>query len=337
MAQRLGGAKRLNTIQEGPPDEPILDRGYPSRRIANDLEPHVAYLAELVDYGVQFMKRALASSARDVPAVVILPVLLRQALAFADAVYIHLRAGAVYSSVPDLRSLFEATLSMEWILVGPPSRRVPTDEWVSNWTRQFYVAELRAERVWTRRCVPGTHDHAVFRKAAPKLAADLVSKPAVVQGARDRLKEIQRHIRSRPLLRAANQRLGPLAKKLGREPEWYRPAGPSSLRQMAQRLERDAEYEVLYKQWSEVSHGSRSSTHISITGSTLVIDPIRSPAELPTILLLTSRVLERALLLAMDRFRPDEVATFADKRTGEWAQMRRVPEVSLNFELTGKV
>ena len=131
-------------------EEPILDRTGVAHSIRRDLNEPVSYLETLTDYGVQLLKRSLASSSRETPDVVLLPVLFRQVLAFADSVHLHLAAGAVHSAVPSVRALFEATLSMEWIVTQGKER----------WGRQFYVSELRQRRNWAAMLVPDTPENA---------------------------------------------------------------------------------------------------------------------------------------------------------------------------------
>ena len=130
---------------QDPPGEVLLDRTYVPEQIRKDLSEPISFLEELADYGVQLLKRSFFAGERKTSDIVILPVLLRQVLAFLDAVHLHLLNGAVYTATPDLRAMFEATLSIEWILKGPPHRKESQAEWKERWARQYYVAELRQE------------------------------------------------------------------------------------------------------------------------------------------------------------------------------------------------
>jgi len=320
-----------------PPDEPLLDRDQVPREIAENLAEPVSYLAVLADEGVGLLKRSFLASKREVRDVVLLPVLFRQVLAFLDAVHLHLVNGSVYAAAPDLRAMFEATLALEWILVGPAERRESREAWRDRWARQYYVSELRQERDLVRSFIHGTPDHAKFKRVAPDLAKKLTSDPATVDAARKRVAELGRHIARRPLLRAINSRFGPLKKKLGYEPAWYRVNGPSSVSQLAQRLQKSDEYSILYKQWSEVAHGVRTKQHVRISGNALTIEPIRGFEGLDQVLSLGGSIAERAITFIIDEYRPGELERFAKKRQEDWKAKRTIPEITVNTTLIGDI
>ena len=321
-----------------PPDEPILDRVQVPKRIAEALSEPLSYLEILADEGVRLLKRSFFSSKREVPDVVLLPVLFRQVLAFLDAVHLHLPNGAVYSAAPDVRSMFEAWLALEWIIQGPPARVEPIAEWRGRWARQYYVSELRKERDWTRSFVPRTPDHAKLKKAAPQLAAKLAGDPEKVDAARKRLREIGKHLSNIRSFREINSRFGTLKKKLrGKEPSWYRVGGPSTIGDLAQRLGKSREYQILYKHWSEVAHGARTAPHVRITGKELVVEAIRSFDGLDQILKLACSIAEGAIYMILSEYRPGEIEQFVKKREGEWKAKRTIPEIVINTHFLGHV
>ena len=204
-----------------PPGEVLLDRKYLPKEIKKDLSEPISYLEELVDYGVRLLKRSFFAGEREISDVVLLPVLLRQVLAFLDAVHLHLLNGAVYTAIPDLRAMFEATLSIEWILKGPQERKESQADWKQRWARQYYVAELRQERSWIRAFIPRTPDHARLKKVAGPLVSRILSDPKELVAAKARVKDIGRHIAQHRELKRINSLFGPLVKKPWQEPAWY--------------------------------------------------------------------------------------------------------------------
>ncbi len=321
-----------------PPDEPILDRVQVPRQIAEALSEPVSYLQVLADEGVRLLKRSFFSSKREVVDVVVLPVLFRQILAFLDAVHVHLLNGSIYAAAPDVRAMFEATLALEWITKGPVDRTEAREKWRVRWARQYYVSELRQERDWARALVPRTPDHAKLKKSAPDLAARLVGDASKVAAARQRLKDIGRHLSKNSALREINARFGPFKRRnKGQEPAWYRVGGPSSIADLAQRVGRSSEYQILYKQWSEVAHAGRSAPHVRITGRELVIEPIRSFEGLEQVLSLASSIAESAIYLVLSEYRPGEIDQFVKKREGEWKVKRSIPEIVINTQFVGHV
>jgi len=234
--------------------------------------------------------------------------------------------------------MFEAALSIEWIVKGPAESRESRRRWRDRWARQYYVSELRQERDWARSLIPGTPDHAQLKKVAPDLARKLTSDAEKVDAARKRVADIGRHIARSPHLRVINSRFGPLKRKLqNREPAWYRVGGPSSISQLAQRLGRSDEYRILYKQWSEVAHGARTKSHVKILDGTLTIEPIRSFEAWDQVLRLATAIAERAMLLVIGEYRPGELERFAKKRQEDWKSKRVIPEISMNTIVLGDV
>ena len=321
-----------------PPRENLLDRERVPERIQNDLGEPVSYLAELSDFGVALLKRSFHGSKRETLDIVLLPVLFRQVLAFLDGVHLHLLNGAVYTAVPDLRAMFEATLSLEWILKGPADKKETRDDWKQRWAGQYYVSELRQERNWNRAFIPRTPDHARLKKVAPDLVSHMLNDPQRLVAAKGRVKGIGQHISRYPDLKQINSLFGPLAKKLGREPAWYRPGGPSSVGDLARRLHRGDAYQVLYRQWSEVSHGSRTKPHIQIhSGGKLLIQPIRSIDGLDQVLSLGGTIAERAIHLILREYRPGEIQQFARKRQTDWKGKLQIPEIKVELKMIDTV
>lgn len=95
-----------------PGDEILLDRRRVSEEIDENLGQHVSYLETLADWGVQFLKRILQSSSSDISDLVLIA-LYRQVLSLLDSIHVLLSKGAVDGSIPNLRSLFETTLTIE--------------------------------------------------------------------------------------------------------------------------------------------------------------------------------------------------------------------------------
>lgn len=123
----------------------LLDRNL-SDAIDKRLGQYLEVVKEIVDYGVDLIQRMLITSDRDVPSIVLIPVLGRQVVAMLDSLHMLLVNGQVYASALPLRSLMEARLAVEWIITNGKT----------EWARRFYVAELRRRRHFTADSLRGS-------------------------------------------------------------------------------------------------------------------------------------------------------------------------------------
>lgn len=301
--------------------EILLDRKAVPKKIDQDLGTHVDYLKTLTDWGIQYLKRSIARHGASPPHAVLFPTLYRQVLSFLDSVHIQLRQGAVHAATPALRSLWEATLSIEWIIENGKER----------WGRQFYVSELRQRRSWAAMGVPGTPEYEQTKDLGGGAFADMLDDEEEQAWAEEQVENIDEHLTANPRLNELNKKFEELKeKKRGREPEWYEPNGPSSRADMAARLGRDDEYNILYRHWSDVAHGSRSRHHWRIdSGSRIVVEPIRTVAGLDHVFSLTKTFGERATRMLTQEFTPAEWKRLSDKLTDAWADEREMPDIEI--------
>lgn len=80
--------------------------------------------------------RCFTSSKRDFKDAVVLAILLRQAVAMLDGIQILLSSGAPHAANLQLRALFEASVYIDWILLGDSERKA----------QYYYVHNLRRKR-----------------------------------------------------------------------------------------------------------------------------------------------------------------------------------------------
>ncbi len=303
----------------------LLDRVGPRKEIEDNLADPVSYLAVLADYGIQLLQRSFVASGREVWDVILLPTLFRQALVCLDSIHIQLSVAAVRASIPSLRALFEATLAIEWILEKGKER----------WGRQFYVAELRQERVLNMAIQPGSQEHQELLRQAPPGFADDIREPERISAAKNRTRELDETIEENPEFREINVQFDAYKKEknLRHEPIWYSPGGgPRSLRGLAEELGRLTSYDVLYSQWSQVQHASRTRGNIQIPErGKLMIEPIRSLDGLDDNLFHARQIAERVSCLIVDEYRPDD--PFRSKMQNEWKHLREVPEIVVETKM----
>src|SRR5690606_16866018 len=107
--------------------------------------------------------RALDSSAKDLSAIVVCGVLLRQVVAMLDAVYELVAAGMVHPAFLPARAAFEASLYLDWMLFSDTHRKATA----------YLVSNYRDERLWVARVTKGTDEEAVFSSLAQSIGLDI--------------------------------------------------------------------------------------------------------------------------------------------------------------------
>ena len=93
-------------------------------------------LNELVNYGTNLLVRAFTSSDRDLKAICVLFVQLRQFLMHLDGIAILLAADNCGTADLQLRSLLETAHTIEWVLASDTEAKI----------NYLYVANLRRRR-----------------------------------------------------------------------------------------------------------------------------------------------------------------------------------------------
>lgn len=307
----------------------ILDREEPAEFLQRKAAPQLGTLQEIVDYGPPLLKRCLRESEPQAEDVVLLSVLLRQAIAMGDAIHLQLDNGAIYAANLPLRSLFEATLSMEWILTQGKQR----------WGRQFYVAELRKRLHANQSAVAGTSEADELRELLEENYPGILDRLAQddIQEAVEKDVENVEDMLEMDIYRDINEQFEDhwKRKKRGWEPRWYEPGdGPSSIRAMAYELGHDAKYEILYSHWSETSHGARARPHFELTDEGLIVQPIRSVENFKQVFTnAVSFLVFRTYAPLLDEYRPDETERLREKYIAQWREaFTQCPKLQTTIE-----
>ena len=208
-------------------------------------------------YGADLLLRAMTTSAESVAALVVIGGMFRQVLVAADGALLCLEHGAVQQSMLHSRSMYEASIGIQWTLQEDWERRA----------RQYYVSSLRQNRTWLQRQIPGTTENLRFEKAWEKMREPRRSDELEPE-ARNGLAEIDQLLRE-PDYREINEwfeQYGKRRKGKHRyfaEPYWYQPGpgGAQSIGMLARAVGREAEYATIYKYTSYFVHGSLAENH----------------------------------------------------------------------------
>jgi len=125
--------------------KPMLDREG-AIEMSGNFGELVELLYEIVDYGSNLGPRAYTSSDRDLKAICLIFVQLRQFVTHLDGISLLLSEGACATSNLQLRSILEIAHTLEWILFSDTPSKI----------HHLYVANLRRRRNWNRIAIPGS-------------------------------------------------------------------------------------------------------------------------------------------------------------------------------------
>jgi hypothetical protein len=152
----------------------------------------------------------------------------------------------------------------------------------------------------------------------------------LVQQSKDQLKEIE-SVLSQPKLAVVTAEFEKLAGKRNREPAWYVPLGPRTLRGMAKAVDRLGEYMTLYSTASQVMHGSSYEPHISIGRGEITFQPIRSLEGFETVLRFSVAGALATYRKVLQEYRPGELENFARKYAEKWKRdFINIPKITVN-------
>lgn len=222
----------------------ILDRDL-SRAAAADLRQHAGpLLREVVDYGIAAFERCSATATGlDTPTGILFPFL--HLIEMLDATELLLDAAAVAPAHTTLRSAFEADLCFEYVASDDSERRGAA----------YVVAEIHRRLGALDRFDPSSDKGKQF---AASIAKDRVGAEVVIPTVPDlaeRRQELQSLLGKPHLMEAAQEYMRIKASR-ARRPLFYSLwDGPATIEQLATKLGRSGQYDVLYRQWARTAHG----------------------------------------------------------------------------------
>jgi len=262
-------------------------------------------LNELVDYGTNLVVRAFDSSKRDLIAVCVLFVQLRQFLMHLDGITILLRNGSSGTADLQLRSLLEGGHLIDWALKKDAEAKV----------QHLYVANLRRRRHWDNSVISGTPEFTKHfdvtggLKIAPEDLKDVTEEAMRISS-----------LLSKAPFDAIDAKFEQYYKQRGFDEAWYKVYGAASIRSVADELGRLKEYTYIYSALSGVTHGSDIWKNVFFGKGKIEISPLREPQYIPRVVQLAATLAFWVFRLVLSQFRSGEEENFDRKFVGEWRQ-----------------
>lgn len=286
----------------------ILDREEPPQQAKQYLSESFELLKEISNYGARLVIRMFSISERKTKDIVILAILLKHSVAMLDALEILLSQGATIASQLPLRTMFETSLYIDWILKKDTEKRA----------LQYYVWHLRKKKRTNLSIFKGTKENLDFiqtLKDTPleKVLPNLKIEQSEVKRQND---EIDKLLTSKKY-QTINSEFNRLQKKK-HDVAWYKPWGVNSISEMAGKLNRKAEYNIFYSHLSEITHSHSINQHISFQGDKLIFENVRNLQGIDTIIRYGVTIAFKIYRRILETYSPDEQQNFSRKYIEEW-------------------
>jgi hypothetical protein len=279
---RVGGIPILTRSTATKPPSDLLDREWSRDNVRDVNDFAVPMLQEIVNHGVAALSRCVPGLSED------------HLLEMVDAVEVLVAAAASGPAQLQLRSAFESLLAIEYILEAHTENRAyhwlaanAQEEILKVWKVRWKYPELDPTPKRTDEHL-GTLQRRLQRPGWRE------ANERLLETARQRMEAAERRTGKTPLFRVV---------------EWFSvEGGPSNRADLAARLGRAKDYDVLYRQWSGVVHGNDFEEHlIRIRGADKpVIRRLRLPADLRNVVSLAVTFTYDATKSVLGFYRPGE-------------------------------
>lgn len=286
------------------PPHGLLDREFSRASVREQVEAANPMLQEIVNYGVAVFARCERTSRlRDEKLAILLPYL--HVLEMVDGVQILLSEAAPIPARLQLRSAFEAILAIEFITETDTTRRAFA----------FLVADIRQRLAAYRAMDPKTPEG---KRQLKRIQSDVFARLMKIPEVRDldeRLKSLE-GLLQKPNWKEANEQYNAVQKRSDRRPEWYHlcdPNPPGSIEDLASRVKRGGQYEILYRQASGTVHGGDAIRRQLTKGASggPVVSGLRDTDELAMTIGFAATLAIGATRKVLLFFRPEEAGGLA--------------------------
>jgi hypothetical protein len=273
----------------------ILDRDLAIAEARDMIAKWSPYLEDIVNYATNAFVRCEESMQRVDGTPSSLIYLYYPVIQIADGIQTLCASACFDASIPLLRSLWEGTISIEYMLEEDFENRS------SAWLACCYAKNIGMYESLDPTTQRGKEMQAIRKK--DKLHGNLAFLSKTPEWIGDQMDQTNKKL-SRVELKEALEQM----KADPRKPrKWYSiNGGPMDLERLAERLGRPLEYQYLYRYFSEMSHATDVGRAIMADKGRLCLAPLRNSSNAGMIYSLTITYLIQATQSVVSKLRPEE-------------------------------
>lgn len=301
------------------PNHRLLHRELHSHDAKEHYGPQLELLTELANYGSHLILSAFSSSDRDLGDTVVTAVLLKQVVLMLDGFQVLLEAGCSEAARLQARAMFEASIYIDWMLMSDKTTKA----------EHYYVANVRKDRLWSRRSIEGTEEYSAFQDELGDFAEE-ISKSALEQ-AENITKELEKldEFLCKEPFQSINAAFDQIQGNRSYDRAWYVPLGPTSFRQIIAEVGRLNQYDIFYGTLSETMHASTIRSHASFRGQQMKFVPIRHLIGMSGIISFAAYNAIHTYRAVLKEYRPGQLTEFNTRYINDWrTAFLNVPKIN---------
>lgn len=254
-------------------------------------------LQEIINYSTAAFGRCSGSSKGQMDVDIAILALFLHIIEMTDGIEVLISKSCCAPSIPLLRSIFEALLSIEYILEKNYALRA------YSWNYNYICNRLKLYKLLDKNTPQG-------KEYASELNKDKSLKSLKF----DELPNPKEPIANLTSLLAKDpyKKIDDESKKFksryNRKPKWYELFDtPKTLQKLASDLNRGGQYLFLYRDWSSITHAGDLSRFLTKgAAGDPALKSLRNASELANVVTFTATFLLSALRLLLGKFRPEE-------------------------------
>lgn len=276
----------------------FIPREIENKKLSKILNQFSEVIEETVNFGSHVFKWCFSvATGRDEN----IPIFLsfRHIFELTDSVSILMKQSCIEPCKILLRAIFESLLTIEYILEKDTKQRAM--DFMVWHTHQ----ELKIFRRWDQ-------DDPLYKEYKNKIKDDKVLKSMEIHEFPQIKDEIAKRKKTLQLPRysESEKEYQCIKKKRKKAPKWWFSLhnGPESIEKLAKKLNRPAQYHILYRRWSSAAHGVdiiRQKASVDEFGRVLV-HQIRLPNDAQFVTLLTMSFASTVIREFIDHFTPEK-------------------------------
>jgi hypothetical protein len=274
-------------------------------------QKQIELLTDMVNYASWLIPRARDSSGNTIQDDVVIGALYKHIITMVDSIEIHLSNGTILPGWLQARSAFEASIYINWVLMDESGKRA----------KYYYVADLHKRKLWALRHIKDTEENKKLKEmvATSELEKHLdFQTPELEEAAKDVLADIEMKLNSTYFGEVEQAFEDAKRKNKGREVDWYKPLGKTSIRAIAKELGRLPEYEYFYDMSSTIMHARDYTGQIMFLTDRVVYKPIRFLEDASSLIQWTGKIFFDSTVLIIKHYRSRESADFGKKYMRDW-------------------